>query len=280
MAKREVLEGLAPTLRFNAVTLITAFHPFFAADNFLKELRDAVLCTLKVMECMSIDFMALPIETLLGYKMIYGLQDSLGIGTTSYKWLINYLGEIRAQYVEPAMWLYFVTYVEPSKNFVERFVPRGHPFGAMPSLPSDIEGDWNVAQTYTMATAKTSHNQVLGDDAFTAPGYHTSMWDRVTHTENIFNRGGESILQKLMKNGNDSRELCNERPTEVKKLLCHIDYFQVQLRLGKEMIKRGEMEDVPADKKKTIVASFAQLEAKFEAHKQTVRDECEKNKGK
>merc|ERR1719456_1583362 len=99
------------------VGLLKAFNPVFFLDTYQKEVRDNALCNFKRMECMSIDDIATPMESIKGIRGWWAVYDAM---PDAAKQNTNYIiTEMRKQIIEPTLYNFYTTLVEPSKKLVE-----------------------------------------------------------------------------------------------------------------------------------------------------------------
>lgn len=203
---------------------------------------------------MSIDDISTPIESIKGVRAWWALYDAM---PDQSKQQTNYvLTEMRKQLIEPMLFNYYKVAVEPSKMLVESRVPAGYPFDPIPSMPSSVEGDWDVKAAYpSVGTASLPTPD--------GPGYRQTK-------KAAWNSHRVSLIQQAEK----SRQKCNDMSTETKKILCHLDFGIVQSKIARAMKKNGELPELTKSQEDAMLAKLDQLDAKVKQMKQVHRTAC------
>lgn len=244
-----MVERIPEDRRWKFIGMAKAFNPIFFMETLMKEVRDNLLCNLKRMECMSIDDISTPIESMTGTRAIYAMIDALPEDMKpAYYFMV---AEVRRRVIEPMQLIMYRTMVKPQKDMVEGLVPKGYPYDVIPSMPSDKEGDWDVTGNYpSVGTASL-------------PTPQGSAW-------RLNKQSRFSLLQTAEK----SRQKCNDKSTETKKILCHLDFGIVQSKIMRRMRKGGELPELSKKEQDDALAQLDQIDAQMTEMKKNHRTAC------
>lgn len=250
----EMLKKFPEKDRWKIIGLLKALHPVYFVETLAKEVRDNLLCNLKRMECMSIDDISTPIESIKGTRLIYAMIDALPEEQKPV--YHNMVAEVRKRFIEPTMLLKYRYTVKPQKDFVESLVPKGYPYDPIPSMPSSVEGDFDISKggyPYVGTASLPTPN---------GPAYRSIKQSQF------------SLLQMAEK----SRQRCNDMTTEIKKSMCHLDLAAVQSKIMRRMGKRSEMPEFSKSEGDTALAALDQIETAMAEMKKNHQEACKKVK--